>query len=327
MDAGVFGDQYPSMLSPYLVEGGQNLDLAPGNLSTGLKSNSRFPPHSAQSDIVKGRSNRVKEQFGQVTPPDSAPESSAARSSNEPSAPHDSRDEIAKQNRTQRARNAANKRHSKLRASENNEGHDDRQEVDEGVQDPSKSTSMQREKNRVAAAKCRAKKKANSEEMQETHRDGARRNSYLVHEVRELRDQKALLRNTLLQHGPGICQCHAIHQFNMAQAQQLAFGVGGMLNQPLSPSQESGGSGQTPRSDGSAGMAFPTPSSIEAHQRKMSVPSRPQSLAVPPNYEFGQIMSPDPTMSMGNALQDPSQMQQQFTDFLHDSSQARAGFS
>ena len=328
MGSNMFG-QNTSMANFAPADAWQNSSRGHGNLKIDAQFGAPSAPQSAQRDIVNTRRNQVSEHFGQITPPDdSAPESCHGTSSKEPSVSQKSREEdIAKLNRTQRARNAANKRHSKSKTARRGSDQDNNDEAGEGDKDQSKSTSMQREKNRVAAAKCRAKKKANSEEMQETHREGAKENSYLHREVRELRDQKAFLRNTLLQHEPGVCQCHAIHQFNMAQAQQLAFGVGAMTAyQPMSPSQESVGSGHSPSSDASAGRTYPAPGMVAA-PRRMSVPSRRQSVVGPSNYTFGQITSPDPTVSINGTAPDASQMPHQFSEFLHSSPQGRAGFS
>lgn len=190
----------------------------------------------------------------------------------------------------------------------------------------SKSTNVQREKNRLAAAKCRAKKKATSEDMQENHREGSKQNSYLQREVRELRDQKAFLRNSLLQHEPGVCQCHAIHRFNFAQAQQLAMGVGAMIGQPLSPSQDSVGSGLTPGSDGSLGGSRGVPQMPGGMPGRPNVPSRLQSVTNESNFNIGQPNGPE---SFSAPLMSPDQsMPGQFADFIHSSPNGgRAGFS
>ena len=284
--------------------------------------------YSAQKDIVNRRGDRVSEKFGQITPPEESKQQSAtAQSANEPLEDQTSQEDgIAKQKRTERARNAANKRHSKSKASRKDSIQNEEEDADEGGNDRNKSTSLQREKNRVAAAKCRAKKKANSEVMQETHRDESRRNSDLQREMRALRDQKAFLRNSLLQHEPGVCQCHAIHRFNMAQAQQLAFGVGAMGGHPMSPSQESIGSVQTPSSNASRGKMHRSLGSM-GDSRRMSMVSMPQSFNGPSNYTFGQITSPDPTLLVSATAQDPSQMPPQFADFLHGSPDGRSRFS
>ena len=284
-----------------------------GKFSQSLQFGASSGPQSAQSNIVSNRGDHVNEHFGQITPPDDRMgESSPAKSLKRPSPSQQEQEEdIAKMNRTQRARNAANKRHSKSKTARRGSGQDN-DETGEGDMDHSKSTNQQREKNRVAAAKCRAKKKANSEEMQDSHREGAKENNYLHREVRELRDQKAFLRNTLLQHEPGVCQCHAIHNFNMAQAQQLAFGVGAMIRQPLSPSQESVGSDPTQSSEAS---------------RRMSVSSRPQSDIGSTRYTFGSITSPGSTLPNVDASTTSPRMPQQFAEFLHSSPKGRGGFS
>jgi hypothetical protein len=272
--------------------------------------------------------DQVVEKFGQITPPEEdKPESVADSSSRE--LPHSKRkhevEDIAKQNRTQRARNAANKRHSKSQAARRDSTHDVESDGTESVKGQSKSTNVQREKNRLAAAKCRAKKKANSEDMQETHREGSQQNSYLQREMRALRDQKAFLRNSLLQHEPGVCQCHAIHRFNFAQAQQLAMGVGAMIGHPLSHSQESADSAITPGSDGSLGMHGGAPRQ-GGMPRRMSMSSRPQSFNTGSNFNTGHMNRPEayPVPSISPDHSGPGQ----FADFLHSSPNGgRGGFS
>lgn len=276
-------------------------------------------PASRQSGIVGKRASQVHEQYGQITPPDDS-ESIGNAGSTESNAAQDQQeqDDIAKANRAQRARNAANKRHSKTKKRK-----DSTQTGEESGEDDSqtKTTSMQREKNRVAAAKCRAKKKATSEEMQDVHREGSRANSSLHREVRELRDQKAFLRNSLLQHEPGLCGCHAIHCYNLAQAQQLAMGVGGFIPQPLSPSQESMSSIQTPTSETSGGQfAMPGP---PVQARRPSVQSQSQ------NFVHGLPnagVSPEQMQMMNGGAQDFAQMQQ-FNDFMQSSPDGNANFS
>lgn len=343
-----------SMEHHFFGEPGENFQMSPGMstqhhvmpVATGhlshtsqrqhgaFKSGNQFSaPPSVQSDIVSSRGNQVSEHFGQITPPnDTKSESVTAPSPRHSLEARKSQEEdIAKMNRTQRARNAANKRHSKSKAARRDSLEGNASETGEGSKDQ-KSTNLQREKNRVAAAKCRAKKKANSEEMQQSHREESKTNSYLLREMRELRDQKAFLRNSLLQHEPGLCQCNAIHRFNMAQAQQLAFGVGAMVGQPmsplqvLSPSQDSVSSVQTPSSDTSAGRMIPTVGPVGA-PRRTGMPSKRQSFTAPSSYAFGQITSPDPTLSVPATAAEFSQTPQQFADFLHSSPGGRSGFS
>jgi hypothetical protein len=138
--------------------------------------------------------DQVVEQFGDIMPPEEDTSDSVADSSSKELSDakfkHEEED-IVKQNRTQRARNAANKRHSKSKAARRDSTHDVENDGTDSVKGQSKSTNVQREKNRQAAAKCRAKKKATSEDMHEIHHEGSKQNSYLHREMRELRDQKA----------------------------------------------------------------------------------------------------------------------------------------
>lgn len=279
----------------------------------------QFAPKSAQGDIVRRR-DQVVEQFGQITPPDEDTSSFGAPSPADPSeSKRKAQEDIAKKNRTQRARNAANTRHSKSKVARRDSMQEADSDMGEG-KGQGKSTNVQREKNRLAAAKCRAKKKATSEDMQENHREGSKQNSYLHREVRELRDQKAFLRNSLLQHEPGVCQCHAIHRFNFAQAQQLAMGVGAMIGQPMSPSQESAGTVITPGSEASLGSQI-----HNGMARRPSMSSRPQSFNTGPTMNIGQNNSPGtypaPATSADGSI--PGQ----FADFIHSSPNGgRPGF-
>ena len=305
----------------------QSPGLTPNGFGGGVPRQTESVRKSALSNIVSSRDQAV-ERFGQITPPEEdKPDSLADSSSREllDSKRKHEEEDIAKQNRTQRARNAANKRHSKSKADRRDSTHDAESDGTDSVKGQSKSTNVQREKNRLAAAKCRAKKKANSEDMQETHREGSSQNSYLLREMRELRDQKALLRNSLLHHAPGVCQCHAIHRFNFAQAQQLAIGVGAMIGQPLSPSQESVGSGMTPGSDGSLGMQSGAPNHSEM-PRRMSMFSRPQSFNHQAHFNIGQVNCPEtyPAPSISPDQSAPGQ----FAESLQSSPNGgRGGFS
>jgi hypothetical protein len=322
---GMFHNQSIPNIDPSQVW--QSPGVTPNGFGAGAPRETQPVRKSALSNIVNSR-DQVVEQFGQITPPDEdksdSTTDSLSRGASEFKRKHEDED-IAKQNRTERARNAANKRHSKSKTDRRDSTHDVESDGTDSVKGQGKSTNVQREKNRLAAAKCRAKKKANSEDMQETHREGSQQNSYLHREMRELRDQKAFLRNSLLQHEPGLCQCHAIHRFNFAQAQQLAMGVGAIICQPLSPSHESAGSAITPGSDGSLGMqsAAPTQGGMP---RKMSMSSRPQSFNNGSNFNIGQVICPE-TYPAPSISPDQS-AHGQFADFLQSSPNVgRGGFS
>ena len=310
-------------IDPSHVWHGSN--LKPNGLDMGVSVDSRS---AARSHIVSSRDG-VTEQFGQITPPEEDRRDSFSNKS--PKDGSDSKrkfqeEDIAKQNRTQRARNAANKRHSQPKSAKQDSSQDPESDVGEGETMTTKSSNVQREKNRLAAAKCRAKKKATSEEMQESHREGSKENSYLLREMRELRDQKAFLRNSLLQHEPGVCQCHAIHRFNFAQAQQLAMGVGALIGtQPLSPSTESMASAITPGSDASMNSRIGAAANNGVSRR----PSLPTSLQTfnngsSLNINLGNRPEPYP-MPMPASEQ---LIQARFSEYIRSSPEGgRGGFS
>ncbi len=107
---------------------------------------------SAQSDIVNNRSN-VSQQFGQITPPDDNT-ASVFQNQSAAKAPQQSQEEITKLNRAQRARNAANKRHSKTKKRKDSPMNEAKAEEGE-EDDQSTATTVQREKNRIAARRKR----------------------------------------------------------------------------------------------------------------------------------------------------------------------------
>lgn len=77
-----------------------------------------------------------------------------------------------------------------------------------------------REKNRVAAAKCRAKKKEHTDGLEETHRTQSMLNALLKQTEQNLRDELSFWRTQALQHA--FCDCSAIQEYNMRKARALA---------------------------------------------------------------------------------------------------------
>ncbi|EMC98379.1 hypothetical protein BAUCODRAFT_43157, partial [Baudoinia panamericana UAMH 10762] len=59
-----------------------------------------------------------------------------------------------------------------------------------------------REKNRLAAAKCRAKKKENVDVLEKQHRELNAQNTALRFQERQLRDELSHLRTMALHHTP-----------------------------------------------------------------------------------------------------------------------------
>lgn len=178
--------------------------------SSGLAS-----PQSLQSEIVGTRSGAISQWYGQITPPDEhVSDSSCKPDFASDTKPDQSSKPMGKLTKEQRARNAANHRHQKVKKSCRST--DDVSDGDDRVvgSNQDKSLSSQREKNRVAAAKCRAKKKADNEIRQEAARAQAANHNYLVREVRELRDERSRLRSLILAHNSQVCNCEGIHHFN-----------------------------------------------------------------------------------------------------------------
>lgn len=77
-----------------------------------------------------------------------------------------------------------------------------------------------REKNRVAAAKCRAKKKGHVDQLEDTHRTQSALNTALKQTEKSLRDELSFWRTQALQHT--FCSCRPVQEYNMRKAQSLA---------------------------------------------------------------------------------------------------------
>ncbi|KAJ9618982.1 hypothetical protein H2203_008798 [Taxawa tesnikishii (nom. ined.)] len=77
-----------------------------------------------------------------------------------------------------------------------------------------------REKNRVAAAKCRAKKKEHVDLLEENHRTQSVLNAALKSTEKGLRDELSFWRTQALQHT--FCNCRPIQEYNLRKAQNLA---------------------------------------------------------------------------------------------------------
>ncbi|KAF2156562.1 hypothetical protein K461DRAFT_263600 [Myriangium duriaei CBS 260.36] len=77
-----------------------------------------------------------------------------------------------------------------------------------------------REKNRVAAAKCRAKKKEHIDGLEDNHRTQGMLNALLKQTEQQLRDELSYWRTQALQHG--FCDCQAIQEYNLRKARALA---------------------------------------------------------------------------------------------------------
>ncbi|KAF1345809.1 hypothetical protein BDV97DRAFT_371846 [Delphinella strobiligena] len=105
------------------------------------------------------------------------------------------------------------------RARKNSEGSDD-EDVSMEFGDGDNKREKYREKNRVAAAKCRAKKKGHVDQLEETHRTQSALNTALRQTEKSLRDELSFWRTQALQHT--FCNCRPVQEYNMRKAQSLA---------------------------------------------------------------------------------------------------------
>lgn len=118
--------------------------------------------------VVQGRKS-AKQRFGQITPPDVGmseftPSKSTAGETAETEAA-----ERARTDKSERARNAANQRHAKTKKIGNDSQANNSVDCcdDEGKAGDEKK--KYREKNGLAASKCRAKKKENIKDVEAKH--------------------------------------------------------------------------------------------------------------------------------------------------------------
>jgi len=112
---------------------------------------------------------------------------------------------------------STNDRPSK-RARMDSQASEDEDEVREGP-DGSKR-EIHRERNRAAAAKCRATKKKDADDLEETFHRQSKLHIALKQTLTSLRDELSLLRTQALQHT--FCTCRAIQDYNMRKARDLA---------------------------------------------------------------------------------------------------------
>ena len=114
-----------------------------------------------------------------------------------------------------------------------------------------------REKNRVAAAKCRAKKKEHTDSLEDTYRTQSAMNTALRQTEKSLRDELSYWRTQALHHS--FCDCVDLQEYNMRKAQSMAFGTNnGAAPSPVLMNGPSGSSGRNHlRSSSNADMVSP----------------------------------------------------------------------
>ncbi|KAF7539938.1 hypothetical protein G7054_g1729 [Neopestalotiopsis clavispora] len=108
------------------------------------------------------------------------------------------------------------------------EGHNNTQQH-HGVRRKSMTEPARRERNRTAAAKCRAKGKVAEEELKETQRIERDRNMALRATVEELNNESIMLKHELLCHAD--CNHPMINKYLSRAAEQISRGVA--LSRPM----------------------------------------------------------------------------------------------
>ncbi|GIZ38396.1 hypothetical protein CKM354_000181400 [Cercospora kikuchii] len=105
-----------------------------------------------------------------------------------------------------------------------NDPHDERMDfVSDGGSEEDEKLKISRERNRIAAAKTRRKKKRSAKEIEDRAREIEQTNTLLHHEVRVLRDEFSTLRYCALSHDPTAgCKCTPLHRYNEHKAKEIA---------------------------------------------------------------------------------------------------------
>ncbi|KAK1076178.1 hypothetical protein LTR33_009173 [Friedmanniomyces endolithicus] len=198
-----------------------------------------FLPPAFPTNNACDRKDCSRQDFGLVTPPESTPGKVDDRKSSTSSAQSI---KVEKLSKSERARNAANQRHAKSKqarqARETRGVSGSSDGVEDGEEDVEVKKEKYREKNRIAAAKCRAKKKGSVDGLEEDYRRLNAIHNFLTRELRELRDEFSALRTVALQHTAAThgCGCEGLHEYNRRKASQVAYGLGGPM--VASPSSE-----------------------------------------------------------------------------------------
>lgn len=246
---------------------------------------SPFPEPNSMQQIVQNRS-RVHQQFGQITPPDDSVNEFGEPKPTTAEAVVTEAAARAKTDKSERARNAANQRHAKTKKMRKDSEGSNALDSDDLEGEGGDKKEKYREKNRLAAAKCRAKKKENIEDIEVKHRKLSAMNSSLKKQVQDLRGELTGLRTHALNHQDCNCQ---ISRYNINQAKRVALGA-----DAPSPSMGFSGTGghmsymQSPPGLGGMGR-MPSHSNFNS----------------PSNFAFASVTTPDDLGGMHSQSNSP----------------------
>ncbi|CAD0113395.1 unnamed protein product [Aureobasidium uvarum] len=245
---------------------------------TALESNSLFGEHDMSSEMHGNPANMWSslsqpafdgglekllnncgtsmERYGQVTPPDDANLHEMTKSFGKRADSGASGMEVDDASSMSPRSSMSNKRPS-VRSSQ--KSRKESRASEDGLTGDKKD--KYREKNRVAAAKCRAKKKEHTDQLEDTFRTQSAMNSALKQTEKSLRDELSYWRTQALQHT--FCSCHPIQEYNMRKAQSMTFGTNyGATSSPVIADGRSSFSQNHMRSASAADMASPVMSEV-----------------------------------------------------------------
>jgi hypothetical protein len=189
------------------------MNVNPGNMWGGVSQ----PALDGGLEKLLNNYGATMERFGQVTPPDDANMHGMSKSSSKRADSGASGIEVDDASSMSPRSSMSNKRPS-VRSSQ--KSRKESRTSDDGVAGDKKD--KYREKNRVAAAKCRAKKKEHTDSLEDTYRTQSAMNTALKQTEKSLRDELSYWRTQALQHT--FCSCHPIQEYNLRKAQSMAFG-------------------------------------------------------------------------------------------------------
>ena len=119
--------------------------------------------------------------------------------------------------KTRRARYAANQRHSKAQKARKDSHHTEKDET-AAENLAQKRKERHREKNKIAAAKCRSRQRKQVQTIQDKGSRLAEKNAELKAMIQELRGELNGLRSIALEHQE--CNCH-VTRYNQSQAERV----------------------------------------------------------------------------------------------------------
>ncbi|CAD0097502.1 unnamed protein product [Aureobasidium mustum] len=219
-----------------------------GNMWSGLPQ----PALDGGLEKLLNNYSTTTERYGQVTPPDDANMHEMTKSFGKRADSGASGMEVYDTSSMSPRSSMSNKRPS-VRSSQ--KSRKESRASEDGLAGDKKD--KYREKNRVAAAKCRAKKKEHTDQLEDTYRTQSAMNSALKQTEKSLRDELSYWRTQALQHT--FCNCHPIQEYNMRKAQSMAFGGNyGTTSSPVVADARSASfSHNHVRSSSAAGMVSP----------------------------------------------------------------------